>query len=59
MTQELLTKIFKSKKELEGVPVIGNVDFGRTIPSVSVPNGGSIWIGGKSDEDVHIEIIEH
>lgn len=32
MTRELLTKVIKSKKELEGIPVIGNVDFSHTVP---------------------------
>ncbi|MFC3198077.1 LD-carboxypeptidase [Parapedobacter deserti] len=59
MTKDLLTKIIKSKKELENVPVIGNVDFGHTIPMVSLPIGGSIRMVAKNDADIKLEIVNH
>jgi muramoyltetrapeptide carboxypeptidase len=40
----LLTQIIKSKKELEGIPVIANVDFGHTYPFFSFPIGGDCTV---------------
>lgn len=59
MTKELLTKIIKSKKELEGVPVIANVDFGHTIPMVSLPIGGCIRMKAEANGTPQIEITRH
>src|SRR3989338_11036057 len=39
MTNELLTKIIKTKKELNSLPVIANVDFGHTTPIITFPIG--------------------
>ncbi len=44
MTDELLKKIIKTKKELEGLPVIANVDFGHTDPKITFPIGGEVEI---------------
>lgn len=59
MSRELLSKIIKSKKELEGVPVIGNVDFGHTSPVVTFPVGGTARLEVKADDQVTIEITQH
>lgn len=40
MTKSLLTQIIKSKKELNELPIIGNVDFGHTAPILTIPIGG-------------------
>ncbi|KGE16798.1 S66 family peptidase [Paenibacillus wynnii] len=40
MTRNLLTKIIKTKKELAGIPVIADVDFGHTAPLITFPIGG-------------------
>ena len=42
MTDELLKKIIKTKKELNGMPVIANVDFGHTDPKITFPVGGTV-----------------
>ena len=44
ITDELLTKIIKTKKELDNIPVIANVDFGHTDPKITFPIGGEIEI---------------
>src|SRR3989338_10638961 len=44
MTNDLLIKIIKSKKELENIPVIANADFGHTTPMITFPIGGSAYI---------------
>ncbi len=40
VTDELLTKIIKTKHELKNIPVIANVDFGHTDPKITFPVGG-------------------
>jgi muramoyltetrapeptide carboxypeptidase LdcA involved in peptidoglycan recycling len=59
VNDELLTKIIKSKKELEKIPVIANVDFGHTDPRITFPIGGEVRINAKSNEDCTIEILKH
>lgn len=58
ITDSLLRKIIKTKKELEGIPVISNADFGHTTPIATFPIGGTTKI--SADEDaVSITIKEH
>lgn len=59
MDRELLTKIIQSKKELKGVPVIGNVDLGHTAPMATFPVGGTIRFEASHGDQVKIEILEH
>ncbi|MDP2637697.1 MAG: LD-carboxypeptidase, partial [Candidatus Levybacteria bacterium] len=40
MTNDLLTQIIKTKKELKNLPVVANVDFGHTDPKITIPIGG-------------------
>ncbi len=42
MSDELLKKIIKTKKELESMPVIANVDFGHSDPKITFPIGGTV-----------------
>ena len=44
ITDELLIKIIKTKKELDKTPVIANVDFGHTDPKITFPIGGVVRI---------------
>lgn len=44
ITDELLIKIIKTKKELDKIPVIANVDFGHTDPKITFPIGGEAKI---------------
>lgn len=44
LNDNLLRQIIKSKKELENIPVIANVDFGHTNPIITYPIGGSVEI---------------
>ncbi|MFH0869170.1 MAG: S66 peptidase family protein [archaeon] len=50
ITNELLTKIIKTKKELGDIPVIANADFGHTTPMFTFPVGGEadIYAGKQS-----------
>ncbi|MDD4530614.1 MAG: microcin C7 resistance protein MccF-like protein, partial [Candidatus Gracilibacteria bacterium] len=53
-----LVKIIKNKKELDGIPVIANVDFGHTAPIITFPIGGTTEIKAI-DGEAEIRIIEH
>ncbi|WP_148910098.1 microcin C7 resistance protein MccF-like protein [Sphingobacterium allocomposti] len=55
MTREVLTKIIRTKDELTSIPVIANVDFGHTIPTVTLPIGGTLRISGTGHTgEIHI-----
>lgn len=59
MSRKLLTEMVKTKKELAGLPVVGNVDCSHTVPMYSFPFGGYLrLIAGKEDE-VSIELMKH
>ncbi len=58
MTNDLLIKIIKSKKELEKLPVIANFDFGHTCPMLTLPIGGRVRIVSSYLGSI-IEIINH
>ena len=58
ITNELLTKIIKTKKEIDNLPVIANVDFGHTDPRITFPIGGeaNLIVG---DEKLKLELVRH
>jgi len=58
VTKDLLTKIIKTKKELNNIPVIANVDFGHTDPKITFPVGGLAEIKAATDS-VSIKILKH
>jgi muramoyltetrapeptide carboxypeptidase LdcA involved in peptidoglycan recycling len=58
ITLPLLTKIIKTKKELDGLPVIANVDFGHTTPTITFPIGGTASLDA-SGEKPKLTIVEH
>jgi muramoyltetrapeptide carboxypeptidase LdcA involved in peptidoglycan recycling len=58
MTKYLLEKIIKTKKELNRIPVIANVDFGHTTPLITFPIGGKVRMLARSNR-IKLEIIEH
>lgn len=57
MTNELLKKIIKTKKELDKVPVIANVDFGHSDPKITFPIGGEVELSVM--EVATIKITKH
>lgn len=59
MTRDLLTQMVKSKKELEGIPVIANVDCSHTAPMLTFPIGGLVRISAESNDRVTIEMLKH
>ena len=44
MSKELLTPIMKSKRELDRIPVVADVDFGHTAPMITFPIGGRVTL---------------
>lgn len=58
MTRELFWKMIKSKKELEKIPVVGNVDFGHTVPMLTFPIGGKVKLK-VTENKASIEVLEH
>lgn len=52
VTEEALRMIIASKKELKGIPVIANVNFGHVHPFATIP------IGGKASISAHESSIE-
>ncbi|MDP2703764.1 MAG: LD-carboxypeptidase [bacterium] len=58
MTNELLIKIIKTKRELDTLPVVVNVDFGHTDPKITFPLGGEANLIVE-DENVKLELIKH
>lgn len=58
MTNSLLTQIVKTKKELNTIPVLANVDFGHTSPIISFPVGGTCKMDVMKDKQL-LQILEH
>jgi muramoyltetrapeptide carboxypeptidase LdcA involved in peptidoglycan recycling len=57
MNLSLLKTIIQNKKELKGMPIIANVDFGHTDPMITFPVGGTIKVRAK--DDVKMVIVGH
>ncbi|WP_409270370.1 S66 family peptidase [Neobacillus sp. SCS-31] len=55
ITEEAIIRIIQSKKELKGIPVIGNVNFGHTQPIATIPVGAIASISASGD-GIKIEI---
>jgi len=55
---EQLIKVIKSKRELDHMPVLANVDFGHTYPMITFPIGGEAQLT-VSDKKSALEIVRH
>ncbi len=58
ISSDLLAQIIKSKKELNNIPIMANVDFGHTDPKITLPIGGQVKISVNNLKAI-IEILEH
>lgn len=58
MTDDLLTKIIKTKKELNNLPIVANADFGHTTPMITFPIGGIVEIKAIKNKAA-IRILKH
>jgi len=55
---EKLIRMIATKRELDGMPVIANADFGHTTPQFTFPIGGKGKITARNGQ-AKIEILEH
>jgi muramoyltetrapeptide carboxypeptidase LdcA involved in peptidoglycan recycling len=58
MNEKKIKKIILSKKELNAIPVIANVDFGHTSPIITFPIGGEAVLEVDNSK-VKLEIMKH
>ncbi|MEI7425117.1 MAG: S66 peptidase family protein [Candidatus Staskawiczbacteria bacterium] len=58
MSDEIIIKIIKTKKELDNLPIIANVDFGHTYPLITFPIGGEVSLDVENGK-VKLEILKH
>jgi len=58
MPNDILIKIIKTKKELDNLPVIANVDFGHTSPTITFPIGGEASMEVENGK-IKLEILKH
>lgn len=58
VTNDLLKKIIKTKKELNSLPVMANVDFGHTSPVITFPIGGEAGLEIENGK-IKLEILKH
>ncbi len=54
-SQTKIMHVIKTKKELSGIPVIANTDFGHTTPRITLPIGGTAHIRATT-QSTSIEI---
>lgn len=58
ITNDLLIQIIKTKKELNNLPVMANVDFGHTSPMITFPVGGEANLEVENGK-IKLEILKH
>ncbi len=58
VSRHILEQIIKTKKELNSLPVVANVDFGHTDPKICFPIGGTASLS-LSQKLIKINIINH
>jgi muramoyltetrapeptide carboxypeptidase len=60
MTDAALAQIIRSKRELENIPVIANVNIGHVHPFVTIPIGATATIVAKgNDTEIIIDQVEY
>ncbi|MCX6796361.1 MAG: LD-carboxypeptidase [Candidatus Falkowbacteria bacterium] len=57
-TNEKIIKMIKTKKELDDIPIVANLDFGHTSPLLTFPIGGKAKLSAVSGS-MKLDIIEH
>ncbi|MDD3816292.1 MAG: LD-carboxypeptidase [Desulfocapsaceae bacterium] len=58
MTEEKIRKMVRTKKEMDHIPVVANLDFGHTSPMFTFPIGGAAKLVVK-EHSIKLEITEH
>lgn len=54
MSDDLLIKIIRTKKELNNIPVVANVDFGHSDPKITFPIGGEVRLIARKEASINI-----
>lgn len=52
ITNDMLTTIIKTKRELDRMPVIAQADFGHTSPQITFPIGGEVLVEASGDHSL-------
>lgn len=47
ISQEILLQILKTKKELQHIPIMYDMDFGHPTPTITFPIGGRVSVNTK------------
>lgn len=55
---DTLEAIIRSKRELDGIPIVANASFGHTMPQFTFPIGGHGRLSAAGGR-VEIRIYEH
>lgn len=58
VTDDMLIKIIKTKKELNSIPVVANVDFGHSDPKITFPIGGEARLVVDKEKTL-VKILKH
>ncbi len=58
ISDDMLRKIIKTKKELDTIPVIAGADFGHTQSMFTFPIGGDVAVSAEG-KHVKLEILKH
>lgn len=58
ISNDMLMSIIKSKKELDNIPVVADVDFGHTQSMITFPIGGDVALSAQG-KNVKLEILKH
>jgi len=58
MTPDKISKIIKSKKELNNMPVVVDADFGHTDPKFTFPIGGEAILSADNGK-IKLKILKH
>jgi muramoyltetrapeptide carboxypeptidase len=57
MNTDAIKRIISTKKKLQDIPILYNVDFGHITPIATIPIGGTVKI--VAENTVTIEVLEH
>ncbi len=58
ITNDILIKIIKMKRELDRMPVVAQVDFGHTDPKITLPIGGEVLLEVSANRAV-IHVLKY
>jgi muramoyltetrapeptide carboxypeptidase LdcA involved in peptidoglycan recycling len=57
--EAILRRILLNKRELAGIPVVYNLDFGHTSPMFTFPIGGTAHLVIGNSGEIALKIVRH